>query len=71
MKTRRTAVLSLIVFSVCCAFSNAQSVAVPRLVNFAGKAIEAQGKVVSGTAGVTLAINGLYVRLAGIPVTGT
>jgi hypothetical protein len=45
-----------------CFFLNAQqtvspqAATVPRLVNFSGKATDAQGKVVSGTAGVTLAI---------------
>jgi hypothetical protein len=35
---------------------SAASAVVPRLVNFSGKAVDAQGKVISGVAGVTFAI---------------
>ena len=50
-------------FLMLCSLMNAQqtssstaSAAVPRLVNFSGKAIDAQGKTISGIAGVTFAI---------------
>src|SRR5579863_684012 len=53
----------LLASSLLCCFLNAQqsnlpqsSVIVPRLVNFSGRAVDAQGKVVTGTAGVTFAI---------------
>ena len=48
---------------LCCSVMNAQqaslagpSAAVPRLVNFSGKALDAQGKTITGIAGVTFAI---------------
>ena len=56
MKTRKYLFL-LLALSLLCASSNAQSAAVvPRLVNFSGKATDAQGKAISGIAGATFAI---------------
>jgi len=44
-------------FALFCLTANAQSSpAVPRLVNFSGKAADAQGKTISGIAGATFAI---------------
>ena len=54
--------LSVLVLSLCCALSSAQTsstevpTVVPQLVNYAGKAVDAQGKPVSGIAGITFSI---------------
>jgi hypothetical protein len=53
--------LVLIGASTLCAFLNAQqpassqSAVVPRLLNFSGRAIDSQGKAISGIGGVTFA----------------
>ena len=52
-----TGLALMIVFSLFCAAANAQSsAAVPRLVNFSGKATDSQGKPISGTTGATFVI---------------
>jgi hypothetical protein len=65
MKTQKSIALLLIAlllpfavaFYASAQVSDAQSSAVvPRLVNFSGKAVDAQGKAISGIAGVTLSI---------------
>lgn len=65
MKTQKSIALLLIAlllpfvvaFYATAQVSDAQSSAVvPRLVNFSGKAVDAQGKAISGIAGVTLSI---------------
>jgi hypothetical protein len=62
MKLGKYSLSVLIAISIFCSFVAAQqgatssSVTVPRLVNFSGKATDAQGKSVSGIAGATFAI---------------
>ncbi|MGB2602768.1 MAG: hypothetical protein WBC78_04195 [Candidatus Sulfotelmatobacter sp.] len=62
MKYLRELFSVLFVVSFCCALSSAQTsstevpTVVPQLVNYAGKAVDAQGKPVSGIAGVTFSI---------------
>ena len=59
MKSRRN-LISLALSAVLCCFSHAQVAttqpAVPRLVNFSGKAMDSQRRLIAGTAGVTFAI---------------
>ncbi len=61
MKTQKSVALLLIAFLLPL-FADAQladtqsSAVVPRLVNFGGKAADAQGKVISGIAGITFSI---------------
>jgi len=58
----RFSLLFLFVIASCCGLLNAQQpttpAKVPRRVNFSGKAVDAQGKTISGIAGVTFAIYG-------------
>src|SRR5580700_8442509 len=63
MKSARSAVSVLFAVSMFCNLLAAQqgatassSATVPRLVNFSGRATDAQGKPVAGVAGVTFAI---------------
>jgi hypothetical protein len=63
MKTTRYSLSMLLAISMFCCLSAAQqgattssSLTVPRLVNFTGKAADAQGKAIFGIAGVTFAI---------------
>lgn len=62
MKYLRELLSVLFVLSFCCALSSAQTsstevpTVVPQLVNYAGKAVDAQGKPVSGIAGITFSI---------------
>jgi hypothetical protein len=59
---RRTLSVLLASSLLCCFLSAQQAnvsqspVIVPRLVNFSGRAVDAQGKVVAGSAGITFAI---------------
>src|SRR5580698_908313 len=59
---RRTLSILLASSLLCCFLSAQQAnvsqspVIVPRLVNFSGRAVDAQGKVVAGSAGITFAI---------------
>ena len=48
--------LLLVLSLVCCSVLAQQQAIVPRLVNFTGKTADAQGKPISGIAGVTFAI---------------
>jgi hypothetical protein len=63
MRFSRYLLVACFVTSIFCSLLNAQrsaasstSAVVPRLVNFSGKAADAQGKIVSGVAGMTFAI---------------
>jgi hypothetical protein len=63
MNVTKSALLSLLVVSLLCSLmaaqqpaSSSQQHAVPRLVNFSGRAVEVSGKTISGVAGVTFAI---------------
>src|ERR1700687_4933937 len=63
MKSGRYSLSMILAISVSCFLAAAQqsattqsSAPVPRLVNFTGKAADAQGKPIAGIAGVTLAI---------------
>jgi hypothetical protein len=64
MKSLRHSLLLFLVVSLSCCVLNAQSQApsqtgmpvVPRLVNFSGRATDAQGKSIAGISGVTFAI---------------
>src|SRR5260370_17902573 len=64
MKALRYSLSLFLAVSLICCVLNAQSQApsqtamgmVPRLVNFSGRAADAQGKSISGIAGVTFAI---------------
>ena len=59
MKARNKIVLLFfLVLSLVCSTLNAQSpsAVVPRLVNFSGRATDAQGRVISGTAGISFAV---------------
>jgi hypothetical protein len=62
MKCFRELLSVLFVLSFCCALSNAQTssievpTVVPQLVNYSGKALDAQAKPVSGIAGITFSI---------------
>jgi hypothetical protein len=63
MKSAKYLLSWFLATSMFCSLMNAQqtssfagSIVVPRLVNFSGKATDAQGKVISGTAGATFAI---------------
>jgi hypothetical protein len=62
MKYFRELLSVLFVLSFCCALSNAQTssievpTVVPQLVNYSGKALDAQDKPVSGIAGITFSI---------------
>jgi hypothetical protein len=63
MKLSRYLLVAGFVTSIFCSLLNAQTPAtsassgiVPRLVNFSGRAIDAQGKIISGIAGATFAI---------------
>ena len=57
MKSRKHIALLSFALLVFCSSLNAQSsTVVPGLVNFSGKAVDAQGKPISGTTGATFAI---------------
>ena len=63
MKLSKSVFAFFLGISLCCSAASAQSptasessVAVPRLVNFTGKATDAQGKTIVGTAGATFSI---------------
>jgi hypothetical protein len=62
MKYFREVLSLLFVLLFCCALSDAQTsstevpTVVPQLVNYAGKAVDAQGKPASGIAGITFSI---------------
>jgi hypothetical protein len=64
MRSTRYSLFVLLTISVLCCFLTAQqttpsvasSTVVPRLVNFSGKAVDEQGKPISGTAAATFAI---------------
>ena len=62
MKTARHSLCMLLAISMFCSVMSAQQTSsstqpvVPRLVNFSGRATDAQGKVISGIAGATFAI---------------
>jgi trimeric autotransporter adhesin len=63
MRLRRYLLNSCIALAMLCSLLSAQqpaapvaSAVVPRLVNFFGKALDADGKTISGVAGVTFAI---------------
>jgi len=63
MNVTKSALLSLLAVSLLCSLMAAQQPAssshqpaVPRLVNFSGRAVEVSGKAISGVAGVTFAI---------------
>jgi len=63
MKSGRCSLSMILAISMSCSLAAAQqsattqsSAPVPRLVNFAGKAADVQGKPIAGIAGVTLAI---------------
>lgn len=63
MKLRSDLLKTCIAFSMLCSLLSAQqpaasgaSAVVPRLVNFSGRTIDAQGKIITGIAGATFAI---------------